>query len=82
MTLPVVTNPMNINLKDFGETSETNHLKYIRRSNLNKLIFAHLNINSVRNKFESVMEDISCNVDLLMISETRTDDNSRKSQFL
>ena len=82
MSLPVVTNPMNINLKDFGETSETNHLKYIRRSNLNKLIFAHLNIDSVRNKFESVMKDISCNVDLLMISETKADDSFPKSQFL
>ena len=82
MSLPVVTNPMNINLKDFRKTSETNHLKYIRRSNLNKLIFAHLYINSVRNKFESVMKDISCNVDLLMISETKTDDSFPKSQFL
>ena len=34
--------------KVFGETSETNHLKYIRRYDLNKLIFAHLNINSIR----------------------------------
>ena len=31
--------------KVFGETSENNHL--------NKLIFAHLNINSIRNRFES-----------------------------
>ena len=31
--------------KVFRKTSETNHLKYIRRSNLNKLIFAHLKLN-------------------------------------
>ena len=68
--------------KVFGETSETNHLKHIRRSNLNKLIFAHLNINSIRNKFESVVKDISSNVDLLMLSETKIDDSFPKGQFL
>ena len=68
--------------KGFEETRETNHLKHIRRSNLNKLIFAHLNINSIRNKFESVVKDISSNVDLLMLSETKIDDSFPKGQFL
>ena len=34
--------------KIFGETSETNHQKFICLSNLNKLIFSHLRINSTR----------------------------------
>ena len=68
--------------KVFGETSETNHLKHIRRCNLNKLIFANLNINSIRNKFESVVKDISSNVDLLILSETKIDDSFPKGQFL
>ena len=66
--------------KVLGETRQTNHLKH--RSNLNKLIFAHLNINSIRNKFESVVKDISSNVDLLMLSETKIDDSFPKGQFL
>ena len=57
------------------ETSETNHLKYISGSNLNKLIFALL-------KFESVVKDISSSVDLLMLSETKMDDKFPKGQFL
>ena len=42
----------------------------------------HLNINSIRNKFESVVKDISSNVDLLMLSETKIDDSFPKGQFL
>ena len=68
--------------KVFGKTSETNHLKYIRRSNLNRFISPHLNINSIRNKFESVVKDISSNVDLLMLSETEIDDKLPKGRFL
>ena len=68
--------------KDFRETSKTNHFKYIRRSKLNKLIFAQLNINSIKNKSESVVKDKSSNVDLLMLSETKIDDSFPKGQFL
>ena len=58
------------------------HLKYIRRSNLNKLIFAHLNINSIKNNFESVVKGISSILDLLMFSETKIDDSFPKGKFL
>ena len=37
----------------------------------NKLIVAHLNINSLRNKFEFLVEFIRGKVDILMISETK-----------
>ena len=42
----------------------------------------HLIINSIRKKFESVVKDISCNVDLLMLSETKIDDTFPKGHFL
>ena len=42
----------------------------------------HLIINSIRKNFESVVKDISCNVDLLMLSETKIDDSFPKGQFL
>ena len=82
MSLPVVTNQLNINLKFFGVTRETNHLKDIRRSNLKKLIFSHLTINSISNTFESVVKDLSSNVDLLVLSETKIDHSFPKGQFL
>ena len=46
-------------------------LKSIRNNNVNKLIFAHLNINSIRNKFELLKEQTKGNIDILMISETK-----------
>ena len=62
--------------------TETNHLKLLRKSNLNWLIFAHLNINSIRNKFEFLAKDLASDVDLLMISEKKTDNSFSKGQFL
>ena len=59
-----------------------NTLKSLRKDNLNKLIFAHLNINSIRNKFELLSEQIKGNVDVLMISETKIDDSFPVGQFL
>ena len=38
------------NIKKYDECNIT--LKTIRSDNVNKLIFAHLSINSIRNKFE------------------------------
>ena len=59
-----------------------NTLKSLCKDNLNKLIFAHLNINSIRNKFELLSEQVKGNVDVLMISETKIDDSFPVSQFL
>ena len=59
-----------------------NTLNSLRKDNLNKLIFAHLNINSIRNKFELLSEQIKGNVDVLMISETKIDDSFPVGQFL
>ena len=70
MSSPVVTNPLNINpkvLQKPAKSSKINHLKYTPRSNLNKLFSSHFNTNSVRNKLESAVKDISSNVDLLYV---------------
>ena len=42
---------------------------------MNKLIFAHLNINSIRNKFEELISQVKGTADVLMISETNIDDS-------
>ena len=57
-------------------------MKLIRKMNLNKLVVAHLNINSIRNKFETLLQNVSGEVDLLMISEKKIDESFPKSQFL
>ena len=56
-------------------------LQNIRKDNLNKLIFAHLNINSIRNKFDSLADIIKDNIDTFMISETKVDDFFPDGQF-
>ena len=57
-------------------------LKYLCCNNLNKLVFAHLNINSVRNKFELLSRQVRGNVDVLMVSETKIDDSFPIGNFL
>ena len=42
-------------------------LKDIRISNMNKLIFGHLNINSLRNKFDLLSEQANGSIDILMV---------------
>ena len=57
-------------------------LRALRKKNLNKLIIAHLNVNSLRNKFELLKEQIQDNIDILMISETKIDASFPTGQFL
>ena len=40
------------------------------------------NINSIRNKFELLLNYVGNNLDKLMVSETKIDDNFPGSQFL
>ena len=46
----------------------------MRIKHVNKLIIVHLNINSLRNKFEFLVEFIRGKVDVLMISKTKIDE--------
>ena len=50
-------------------------LKSLRTNNPDKLVFAHLNINSVRNKFEMLSDQIKGNIDVLLVSKTKIDDS-------
>ena len=50
-------------------------LKVLRSHNSNELIFAHININSSRNKFEFLSTQVKGNIDVLMVSETKIDDS-------
>ena len=46
-----------------------------------KLIIAHLNLSSIRNKFDSLSSMIENNADVLLISETKLDDSFLSGQF-
>ena len=71
-------------MEDVSHVSHTDVqqvLKDIRKSNVKKLIFGQLNINSLRNKFGMVSELIKGFVDVFMISETKLDDSFPEGQF-
>ena len=61
-----------------GINSFTNYvseksLRVIRQENSNHIIFVHVNIKSLRNKFDLLANQIIRNVDVLVISETKLD---------
>ena len=53
----------------------------MRLKNLNKLIIGHLNINSIRGKFEALKEFVKNNLDILVVSETKLDHTFPVNQF-
>ena len=46
-----------------------------------KITVGHLNINSIRNKFDALSFIIDTNIDILLISETKLDDSFSSAQF-
>ena len=62
-------------------TSPKEELNHLRLKNPNRLICAHLNINSVRNKFNLLSDIIKNNMDILMISETKLDSSFPNDSF-
>ena len=57
-------------------------LRSYRVKNVGKLIFATLNINSIRNKFDELKSLIIGNIDVLVVTETKLDDSFPSAQFL
>ena len=48
----------------------------------NKLIFAHVIINFIRNKFEFLSAQVKGNMDVLMVSETKIDNSFPVGNFV
>ena len=57
------------------------NIENIRSKNPNRLIIANLNINSLRNKFDLLVEILHSNVNILLISKTKTDSSFPTAQF-
>ena len=57
-------------------------LRKLRIKNLNKIIIAHLNINSIRNKFEMLALLFQGVIDILMICKTNIYDSFPTEQFI
>lgn len=57
-------------------------MEKLKSKNLDILIIGHININSLRNKFEFLSNRIKEKLDVLMISETKLDNTFPISEFL
>ena len=56
-------------------------LNYIKCNNIDRLIIAHLNINSIRNKFVALKQLVNGKVDILVITESKIDSSFPLQQF-
>ena len=56
-------------------------LQNLRLKNVDKIIIAHININSIRNKIHLLADMIRGRVDILLISETKLDSTFPRPQF-
>ena len=63
------------------EPNARSQLENLRRDNLNKITFAHLNVNSIKNKFDQLADLIKGKIDVLMLSESKIGDSFLDRQF-
>ena len=56
-------------------------IRDVRKRNLKRIILGHLNINSIRNKFDLLVDQIKGNVDIVVISGTKFDGFFPNGQF-
>ena len=56
-------------------------MKKIRINNINRVVIGHININSIRNKFDPLSSLVKDNIDILMVLETKLDSSFPQTQF-
>ena len=66
---------------DTPEEGVSEKIRRLRIHNPKKVIIGHLNINSIPNKFEGIMDLVAKNIDVFLISETKIDDSFPEAQF-
>ena len=62
-------------------SNQSDALTEIRIKNPKQLIIAHLNINSLRNKFDQLKILVQDKIDILVVAESKLDDTFLDSQF-
>ena len=76
---PCIISPITFTVN--SEPDSYSSLKDLRCRNPNRVIFAHLNINSIRSKFDVLRDMVTKNIDILLISETKIDNSFPDAQF-
>ena len=80
-TPTVILTPISVNTPEYSDNSHS-ILNNLRVSNINRVIFAHININSIRNKCAMLADMVAGRVDILLISETKINETFPTAQFL
>ena len=74
-----------LRIRNASNTTVTNATRALRNIciiNMNRLVLGHLNINSLRTKFDFLCEQIKGSIDVFMISESKLDDSFPHGQLL
>ena len=75
-------NPLSDPIIIDENTYDFRRIKDLRNQNPFRVIMSHINVNSIRNKFEPLVNFINNSLNILMISETKIDETFPESQFL
>ena len=70
------------NVSDTIISNAKRTLGNIRIGNVNSFVFGHLNMNSLRTKFDFLCEQIKGSIDVFMMSESKLDDSFSHGKFL
>ena len=74
--------PLSGNVSSIDDSDNpTNILKQLKSKNTERPVIAHLNINSISNKFEPLVSMIKDSVDFLVVTESKLDDTFPHGQF-
>ena len=74
--------PIDIETSNNNSLDDILVLKNLCATYPNNIIIGHLNINSIRNKFETLSLSVAQYVDILMLSETKLISTFPSTQFL
>ena len=77
----IVSNTVTCDEFSAKKPKENTNLNFIRKGNFNRLVLAHINITSIRNKFDTLVQQMTNNIDTLMISEKKLDNSFQEGQF-
>ena len=80
LSLSISQNSLEISESSNIFENDLNKIKMQRLKHFNTLLVCHLNINSIRNKFEMIAETIT-NFDIFLISESKIDSTFPNMQF-
>ena len=78
-----ISDPLNMSVSDGSVVDYISHLKRYRTDNPKNCIIGHLNINSIRNKFEAVKCVLNDGLmDIFALSESKIDESFPNAQFI